>query len=52
MKVMYCKKRFLELQKNLVTCKECMQKHLSGFNDIFLCRNFNVIYVEEQDDSK
>ncbi len=41
-----CRKRVIEIDNEYQVCKECIKNELSGFADIEMCLQTNLIKVE------
>jgi len=43
----YCNKRCIRIDSDFEICKDCTKRKLSGFEDIQMCKEFNITYISE-----
>lgn len=44
----FCKKRCIKVDVDFEICKDCIKRKVSGFEDVDMCRGFNIDYVSEE----
>ena len=46
----YCKKRCVSIDIDFEICKDCCKRKLSGFEDIKMCEEFNLMFVDDNEE--
>jgi hypothetical protein len=46
----YCKKRYISIDLDFEICKDCCRRKLSGFEDVRMCEEFNLMFVDDNEE--